>query len=145
MKKFLLISSFLIAGFSSIAASNTIDEKLIRSFRQTYPNAVQVSWTEYPETNVVYFAEAGVRATIIYKKDGTLLKAIRYYKEANLPYYLVDAIREKYPEKKIYSVTEISTSFNIGYFIKLEDAKTWMTIQMDSDGISKVIEKFRKA
>lgn len=145
MKKILFVMSFLVAGFGSIAAPNTIDEKLIRMFRQTYPDAVQVSWTEYPETNAVYFAEEGVKSTILFKKDGTLLRATRYYKEANLPFYLVDAIRGKYPEKKIYSVTEVSSPFNIDYYIKLEDAKNWITVQMDSDGNSRVIEKFRKA
>jgi hypothetical protein len=145
MKKFLFIISFLIAGLSSMAAVKNINEKLVQAFRETYPNAVQVSWKEYPETYAVYFAEEGIKATIIFKKDGTFLRSTRYYKEAFLPFYLVAAIREKFPEERIYGVTEITSPSSIEYFIKLEAAKTWKTIKLDSEGNIRLVEKLQKS
>jgi len=144
MKKFLIVAYFLAVGFSSMAAARNINEKLLQAFRETYPNAVQVNWMEYPETYVVYFAEQGVKATIIFNKDGKFVRSTRYYQEENLPYYLVAAIKEKFPAKKIYSVTEISTASGVDYYIKLEDAKTWMTLKLDSEGNIRVVEKFLK-
>jgi hypothetical protein len=145
MKKYLIIASFLIAGLSSTAAAGNVNEKLVQAFRETYPNAVQVNWKEYPETYAVYFAEEGIRATIIFKKDGSFLKSTRYYKEEFLPFYLVAVIREKFPEEKIFGITEISSSSSIEYFIKLEGAKSWRTIQVESDGTIRTVEKFKKA
>jgi hypothetical protein len=145
MKKFLFIIQFLSIGLLSIASPKSINEKLVQSFRETYPNAVQVSWKEYPETYAVYFAEEGVKATIIFKKDGTFLKSTRYYKEEFLPYYLVAAIKEKFPDERIYGITEITSPYSIEYYIKLEDKNNWRTIRIESDGSMNVIEKFKKA
>jgi hypothetical protein len=145
MKKFLFLIYFLMVGFSLMATVRNINEKLVQSFRETYPNAVQVNWKEYPDTYAVYFVEGGIKATIIFNKDGTFVSSTRYYMEEYLPYYLVASIREKYPEKKIYCVPEISSPSNIDFYIKLEDAKTWMTIKLDSEGNIRVLEKFRKA
>jgi hypothetical protein len=144
MKKYLFLIYFSITGFSSLAAG-TVNEKLLLAFSETYPNAVQVSWMEYPETYAVYFLEQGIRTTIIFNKDGTFIRSTRYYNEEFLPYYLVAAIRGKYPAKKIYCITEISSPDNIEYFVKLVDDKYWMTLKVDSEGNIRVIEKFRKA
>lgn len=145
MKKFLLINFLLLTAFSTMAAITKVNEKLVRIFRETYPNAVQVSWTEYPDSYAVKFSEEGVNAVILYGKDGVFINATRYYKEELLPYYLVIAIRERFPEKKIYSVTEISAPYTINYYIKVEDEKTWMTIKVDTEGSISILEKFKKA
>jgi hypothetical protein len=145
MKKYLFVIYFLIIGFSSMASVTTINEKLIQSFNESYPHAVRVNWLEYPETYAVNFEEAGVKSTIRYNKDGSFLSAIRYYAEEKLPYYLIASLKEKFPGKKIYCVTELSNPYEISYYIKLEDATTWRTIKADSDGNFVVIEKFNKA
>ena len=146
MKKYLIVVLLLVAGFNSIAHPvKNINENLIRTFKETYPNAVQVSWKEYSETYVVYFVQEGIRVNLIFKKDGSFVSSLRYYKEEYLPYYLLAHVRGKYPEKKLYSVTEISSPNSIEYFIKLEDAKNWITLKVDSDGNMKEVEKFRKA
>jgi ABC-type glycerol-3-phosphate transport system substrate-binding protein len=144
MKKILFASFLVILGFTTVAAGRDPNEKLVQAFREAYPNAVQVSWVEYPESYIVYFQLEAVKANIIFGKEGTFIRATRYYKEEYLPYYLVAAIQEKYPSKKIYGVTEVSTTAMIAYFIKLEDAKTWTTIQVDSEGNIKVLEKLKK-
>jgi hypothetical protein len=146
MKKYLIVVLLLVAGFNSNAHTvKNINENLIRTFKETYPNAVQVSWKEYSETYVVYFVQEGIRINLIFKKDGSFVSSLRYYKEDYLPYYLLAKVREKYPEKKFYSVTEISSPNSIEYFIKLQDAKNWITLKVDSDGNMKEVEKFRKA
>src|ERR1700712_3252129 len=145
MKKYLFFIYFLVAGFSADASPSTINEKLLKSLQQSYPHAFQVNWLESAETYVVYFEQDGIRATNFYKKDGSFIRSTRYYQEANLPYYLIAVIKERFPEKKIYCVTEISTPNEISYYIKIEDAKTWRTLQADSDGNITVIEKFNKA
>jgi hypothetical protein len=146
MKKFLVILFFTAAGYGATARpTETINEKIVQYFKEIYPNAIQVSWMEYPETYVVYFAENGMKINIIFNKDGSFVSSVRYYKEEYLPYYLLAEIRQKYPLKKVFSVSELTTPGAISYFIKLEDAKSWLTIKMDSEGTLKVVEKFNKA
>ena len=62
-----------------------------------------------------------------------------------MPYSLLTEIREKYHLKKVYSVSELTSPGAISYFIKLEDAKSWITIKMDNEGTMNVVEKFNKA
>ena len=145
MKKILIAAILVISGLGSMAAGKSINEKLLQIFRETYPNAVKVSWLEYPETYLVYFEEEGVKANIIFNQDGTFIRATRYYTEEYLPYYLAAAIRGKFPKMKIYGVTEVSTPDNIEYYVKLEDDKNWVTIKLDSAANITRLEKFRKA
>ncbi|HEV3222738.1 MAG TPA: hypothetical protein VGZ90_07660 [Puia sp.] len=145
MKKILFAALLVIIGFGSMAAFNPVRENLVQKFTELYPDAVQVTWIENSETYTVSFLEKGIRSTIIFASDGHLIRATRYYTVDYLPYYLVEAIRERYHDKKIYSVTEISYPGNIDYYIKLEDAKTWTTIKLDSEGDIKVLDKYRKA
>ncbi len=145
MKKILIAVMLVISGFASVAAGKSINEKLLQTFRESYPNAVHIDWQEYLETYAVYFDVDSVRSNIIFSKNGTFIKAFRYYREDYLPYYLAAAIHGKYPKMKIHDVTEVSTPDNIEYYIKLEDAKTWMTIKLDSDANITRLDKFRKA
>jgi hypothetical protein len=145
MKKFLVIMYLSAAALSSFARNNlNINEKIVRNFKETYPNAIQVTWMEYPETYSVYFVEDGIKVNIIFNKDGSFVSSVRYYKEDYLPYYLLAEIRKKYPSKKVYSVSELTSPGTITYFIKLEDAKTWVTIKMDSEGNINLVEKLNK-
>jgi predicted RNA-binding protein YlqC (UPF0109 family) len=145
MKKFLIAVMLVISGLGSMAAGKSINEKLVQKFRESYPNAVQVDWREYSETYAVYFKIDSVRSNIIFSKNGSFIKAFRYYGEDYLPYYLAAAIHGKYPKMKIHDVTEVSTPDSIEYYIKLEDAKTWMTIKLDSEANITHLDKFRKA
>jgi hypothetical protein len=145
MKKILIAAILVISGLGSLAAGKSINEKILQIFRESYPNAVKVSWLEYPETYLVYFEEESVKSNIIFSKDGSFIRATRYYKEEYLPYYLAAAIHGKFPGKKIYSVTEVSTPDNIEYYVKLEDDKNWVTIKLDSEANIRLLEKLRKA
>ena len=146
MKKLLFIGYLVIAGlYTSAHPMRDINDKIVRNFKETYPDAMQVSWVEYPETYAVYFQEGGIKVNIIFTKDGSFVSSVRYYKEDFLPYYLLAEIRKKYPLKKVYSVSELTSPGTISYFVKLEDAKTWMTIKLDSEGNINLVEKFNKS
>jgi hypothetical protein len=145
MKKFFFVMYLSAATLSSSARTTwNINEKIVRNFKEIYPNAAQVNWMEYPETYAVYFVEDGIKVNIVFNKDGGFVSSVRYYKEDYLPYYLLAEVKRKYPTKKIYSVSELTSPGTITYFIKLEDAKTWLTIKMDSEGNMNQVEKLNK-
>ena len=58
--------------------------------------------------------------------------------------YLTNMLKQKFPSQDVYGVTEITSPTDITYFIKLEGANSWTTVQVDNDGNALVIEKYNK-
>jgi len=145
MKRLSALLYSVIIGASSFAfTGKNINEKLLQTFKESFPNAEQVSWKELPETYVVNFVDEGVRNAIIYEKDGTFVSSTRYYQERTLPYYLLINFKKRYPEKKILGITELATITDIFYYIKMEDKTVITTIKMDAEGNLVLVEKLRK-
>lgn len=151
MKKlFVLLSSVLIAISSYSHNPIHIDEKVLRSFEVQFPNAQKVNWQESEEAYLVSFVEDGIRVRIVYLRNGALTHFLRYYFEENLPLDLRLSLKNKYPGKTIYGVTEENILSNIQnqsktiYYIKLEDASSWFTIKVQKNRKMRLIEKLNK-
>jgi hypothetical protein len=145
MKKYLI--SALCTIFCCIAISgfsNIVNDKVLKSFKQTFPNAENVSWQSREEKYVAQFQQNGIRTIVNYDLDGNILEATRYYTEENLPINIVWKLKKKFSSAKIYGVTEVTTNETINYFIKLEDETTWTTVKADTEGNSEVVEKYKK-
>jgi hypothetical protein len=145
MKKYLISAlctifcCIVISGFS-----NTVNEKVLKSFKETFPNAQNVNWQSSAEKYVAQFQQNGIRTIVNYDFEGNILEATRYYTEDNLPINIIWKLKKKYPSSKIYGVTEVTTNETINYFIKLEDETTWTTVKTDTEGNSEIIEKYNK-
>jgi hypothetical protein len=149
MKKFFILFCSLLVGIVSFAFTQSIDEKILQVFKSSFPAAEEVNWYESKETFIVSFKENGVRTRVVYKTNGQITNLTRSYNENNLPYPVQFRIKQQYPDKKIFGVIEMTTSDGNSsvteYNIKLEDDKNWYTVQMDSDGSTTVLEKFKKS
>ena len=144
MKKvFITAISILILGLTMQAAE--VNEKVLKSFKETFPKAEQVNWQEFTDNYVVNFTSVGIRERITYDKDGNFISATRYYLQENLPANIICKLKKKYPNQKVYGVTEITTDSNVEYYVKLEDEANWTTIKSDNSGIMEVVEKYKKA
>lgn len=147
MKKFIFIFASLFLSLSLIARDP--DENLIKVFSSSFPKAEQVHWYEMPKAWVVNFVADGIRSRVVYLKDGKATEFTRYYFEKDLPFVIRSKVKEAYPNKNIFGVTEVSILTETGasqlqYFIKLEDAKSWLTVKSDNDGNLTVEEKYKK-
>ena len=153
MKKLFILFSALLLSISLIARDpgpGEIDDNLIKTFNTSFPKAERVHWYELPKAWVVNFVADGVRARIVYLKDGKATEFTRYYFESNLPFLIRSRIKNAYPNKNIFGVVEVSTIAETGtarveYFVKLEDAKSWMTVKSDNEGNLTLTEKYKKA
>ena len=148
MKKFIIIISSLLLSFSLFARDP--EENLIKVFSSSFPKAENVHWYEMPKAWVVNFVTDGIRSRVVYLKDNKVTEFTRYYFEQNLPFLIRSKVKETYPNKNIFGVIEVSIITENGasrleYFIKLEDAKGWMTVKSDNDGNLTVEEKYKKA
>jgi hypothetical protein len=123
----------------------TISDKLLATFKQTFPDAEQVKWVEQEDKYTVNFKEKGILTKIEYDKDGNFVNSLRYYTEKNLPVNILCKLQKKYADKKVFGVTEMSTESAIEYYIKMEDANNWITVRSTQDGNMQVVEKYKKA
>jgi hypothetical protein len=143
MNKFLCVALCLLSVQIGFAADG-ISEKIIQIFKQTFPKAEEVKWAEQTDKVTVDFKDEGVATKVVYDKDGNFVSSVRYYFEKNLPVSILCKLKKKYTGKTVFGVTEMTTDSKVDYFIKLEDATSWMTVKADADGME-VVEKYKKA
>lgn len=125
------------------APSAVVSEKLLQEFHESFPNAERTNWYETDNRYIVSFVERGILNRITYKKNGSFINSFRYYGERDLPYYLVNSLKKKYAGQKIFGVTEITTTSDIIYYVKLEGPKYWITVSLNSEGDCAVVESYR--
>jgi hypothetical protein len=147
MKKSLIIAtiSLLVAGFSLQANAADVNEKVLKSFKNAFPKAEQVNWQEFSDNYVVNFTTLGIRERITYDKQGDFVSATRYFYEEQLPANILCKVRKRYPDHKVFGVTEITTDVSVTYYVKLEDKTSWTTIKTDNSGALEVVEQLKKA
>lgn len=149
MKKlFILIAAFVVSSQSF--AFDPVNEKLIESFKTSFPHAENVAWQELSNAFVVSFLEDNIRARAFFDKEGTLTQLIRYYAESHLPFAVLHDVKKLYKDKKIYGVVEVTATganrnMTTEYYVKLEDKSHWITVKMNGHGNTTVTQRLRKA
>ena len=145
-KRFLLALCMLAFTAGTFAAPNfTISEKMLQTFKKTFPDAQQVVWSEQGDKYTVNFRQDEILTKVEYDKDGNFLNSLRYYGEKNLPVTILCRLQKRYGDKKVFGVTEMATESSVEYYIKLEDAENWITVRSNIDGNMQVVEKYKKA
>jgi hypothetical protein len=148
MKKFIglvVCGTALIFGLRAFAWNGvSINEKVMKSFKETFPLAEKVNWQEFSDRYSVHFEEGSIRTVVDYDKDGNYLSSRRYYTEEYLPVNIICKLRKRYSDKKVFGVTEIATESNTDYYIKMEDAVNWTTVKSDINGVMEIVEKYKK-
>jgi hypothetical protein len=122
-----------------------ISDKLLQTFKQTFPDAQQVVWAEQGDKYTVNFRQGDILTKVEYDKDGNFLNSLRYYSERNLPVTILCRLQKRFSDKKVFGVTEMATDSSVEYYIKLEDEHNWITVRSSVDGNMQVVEKYKKA
>jgi hypothetical protein len=123
----------------------SVNEKLIKAFKETFPQAKTVNWKENGESYFVHFQENAIASEIEYDHDGNFVESERYYTDADmLPLHLACELHKQFAGKTVYGVTETNTDTETFYYIKLQDDKEWVTVKGTSYGSVEVVEKFNK-
>jgi hypothetical protein len=150
MKKLLAFAVCLVLLTATTSANvdpkvDNVNEKVLRSFQETFPVVEEVKWKEYDNFYTVSFKQNAILSEVRYDKEGNFLSSLRYYKEDMLPLSVLHQLKKKYAKKTIFGVTELIVGSDVAYFVKLEDEKTWLTIKADQQGNLSVYEKLRKS
>ena len=144
MKKIILALALLV-GTASFAANPEVDEQVSKQFKETFPAALEVKWFEYETFYEVVFKNNDILCRVKYDLKGNIISTRRDYTEKDLSLFIVAKVKEKYQGKKIFGVTEITSSEGVTYNIVLEDDKYWTNINSDESGNLSQVQKLKKA
>jgi hypothetical protein len=125
--------------------ANTPNEKVLKAFESAFMQAENVKWTDHTDYYEVSFSLTKLRATIRYDREGNQLSAKKYYDESGLSAQVQESLKNKYPGKTVYGVTEIAEAGKTVYYIKMQDDKSWITVKINGNGQPRVFEKHKKA
>ena len=144
MKKTSMIFSCLFM-LAANAFAYLPNEKVLKSFETIFVNPQEVKWYEHAEYYEVSFVQGDIRANVKFDMEGNFMSSTRYYKEQQLPTSILCKLKKRYPDKNIFGVTELTTSEEVYYYIKLEDDKNWITVKVNGNGQMELTEKYKKA
>lgn len=142
MKKVLMIICTALLGAAAYAYDP--NEKVLKSFRETFTHAEEVKWDETENYFTVSFVSAGIRSKVNYDKEGNMLSSIRYYSPQMLPLNIFNKLKRDNPKKNLFGVTEVTAGNDVTYYVKMEDGKHWFTLKVDESGNTQVFEKYKK-
>ena len=144
MKKLLVpVACLILITMNSFAVMP--NEKVLRSFEETFIGPKEVKWYEHADYCEVSFIQQGMRTTVKYDLNGNFISSLRYCKEQQLPANVLSKLKKKYEGKRVFGVTEITSNEGIIFYIKIEDDKNWFTIKATGSGQMELYEKYRKA
>ena len=144
MKKTISVFTFFLL-LTATTFAYVPNEKVLKSFESIFSNPQEVKWFDHPDSYEVSFVQSGIRANVKFDIEGNFMGSTRYYKEQHLPTSILCKLKKKYTDKTVFGVTEVTTSEEINYYVKLEDKKSWITVKINGNGQMELIEKYRKA
>jgi hypothetical protein len=145
MKKILIAAATLLSTVVLAGSHAEVNEKVLKAFNATFTTAQEVVWQEYEDHYTVNFKQSEIQTRVRYDKEGNMIESFRHYGEDQLPPLIVNRIKTKYTDKKIFGVTERSSTNDMVYHVVLEGKKDWTKIKVDIAGHIEVEEKYLKA
>jgi hypothetical protein len=138
------ISSFALAS-ASLPSGEDVSEQAKKALNSAFPKAESVKWIESRNGEVctAYFWLYDVKTVASYDRNGELISILRYYKEDHLPVSVLSMVKNKYHDKNIAGVTELTENDDITYYVKLEDAAHWYTVKVNGNDMEQT-EKLDK-
>jgi hypothetical protein len=146
MKKIILSVALLVSIVAGAAVTPAeVNEKVLKSFNETFALAKDVVWQEYENYYQANFKQDDIQMRAQYDEDGELLKTIRYYGEKQLLPNIVSKLKKKYANKEVFGVTETTSSDEVSFVITIKDEKNWYVVKSDVYGNLEQTEKFKRA
>ncbi|HWB24236.1 MAG TPA: hypothetical protein VG738_02100 [Chitinophagaceae bacterium] len=143
MKKILTLTAALLLSATLLNAEP--ESKMEKAFKELFPNAQQVKWHQDDKGYLVSFTQAGMQVKILYDKKGRFTQSLRYYSEKDLPTNILLAVKNKYPGKSIFGVTEQATTNDLIYHVVLFDDGRPVNVAATNDGSVKEEEPAAEA
>jgi hypothetical protein len=144
MKKVLVFACALFITASTFAKDSNVSEKALKAFETTFTDARDVVWTNVDHVYTARFTQDGAATYVNYDEQGNFISSRRYYQNAKLPIDIQCKLQKQFPGKTVFGVTEIAVADNVYYFVKMEDANSWTSLQINNAREIEVLDRLKK-
>ena len=133
MKPLFILLTVMSSFFAQAANNNDkITPEALKSFKRTFTNAQDVSWSVNDNLYKVTFQVAGQYANAYYNGVGQLVVVTRNISPLQLPVVLLASIKKDYAKQWISDLVEANDETGVHYYITLEDADQKIILKSDS-------------
>ncbi|WP_018627582.1 hypothetical protein [Niabella aurantiaca] len=142
--KFFILAAVLSLGLNAMAATPTVNEKALKTFKTIFAHAKNVQWSTTANYNEASFRSGSVTTRAVIDNNGALIRTIRYYKENLLPPNILYKVKKRYDGKEIYGITEVTSADGTNYHIILRDSRNIYKVLADNGGSLMQTAKFKR-
>lgn len=146
--KQLILSFIVMITFTAAKAAETnpaVNEATMKNFTSLFGNISNVNWYTENAGYTAVFHRNEMKVVANFSKNGEFVSSIRYYKEDALPMHLQQKLTRRYKKMTVFGITEVTAGEATAYFVKMQDAKKWYTIKIDTAQNFEIIEDFKKS
>jgi len=122
-----------------------VSPKVLEAFNESFADVKNPQWFIEDNSYTVRFIKNEIDTRITYNESARMVKTVRYYKERQLPAFILGKLAEKYEDKSVFGVTETTTSEGITYYVTLQDQKNWLVVVGDASGSFRLDKKYKKS
>jgi hypothetical protein len=135
MKKFFLaLVLFISIGVgSAFATDETVSPRVLKSFKQEFSSAKDVSWIAGSNYYRAAFTINDQNVFAYYNFDGELLSIARHMSSLQLPIKLLTDLKNDYTAYWISDVFEVSNAEGTHYYVTLEDSENKLMLKSSNN------------
>ena len=139
---------FLAATAFSVYASDTspVNGRVLQAFKKEFSNASNVTWSVLQNEGLyeASFNLNDIRLYAFYTFEGEFVGLSHYIEQSNLPFFVSNALANKFPGYTVTSVLEHSDGGNTTYYLSLEGEKASLLIRSTPSGQITIAKKIKK-
>ena len=140
----ILFLSLSLRSFAGDPTDKLPNFKGAENFRNTFPQATEISYKSAGELTEVNFTWQGLHVAAFYDKEGTQIATSRTVTTENLPLNVQLGLKHQYPGYTPLDAIEYEDiDNNLSYFVTVADQKASYVLHFSQDGSLSVFKKMK--
>lgn len=144
MKKMILILAIAVSTLSAFAGEETVNSKVLNSFKSEFNDAKDVVWTTGTDFYTASFIFNNKYINAFYDTEGGLIGITRYLSQLDLPMNLQLSIKNNYGNYWVSDLFEVSKHESTSYYITLENADSKIVLKSYGGSDWSLFKKVKK-
>lgn len=116
-------------SLTSFAHDKETPDAALQSFKSSFKNATEVSWTATNDYYKATFTLNGQNVSAFYDGDGKMIAITRNISPSQMPIVLQSNIKKDYENFWISNLFEVASDQGTNYYITLENADTRLVLK----------------
>jgi len=135
MKKlFVIIVIFGSAYSTSLYAQSKTPAIVLSSFRSSFNNAENVSWSSVKDLYRVDFTLDEQNISAFFDEDGNLIASSRNVTLQQIPMSLKSDLKKNYPDHEVAGLFEVDKEDGITYYATIRNSKNQLSLESTPAG-----------